>query len=1202
MHLHVHSEYSLADGTIRIKDLIKRVKELGHSHVALSDHGNMHGAIEFYLEAKKSGIIPIIACELYWQGLSETHNLVKDYGLDKKACLGAFHLNVLARNTKGYHNLMKLVSAGYMGEQFKEIPVTKLKNLEEYASDLVAISSCLKGEFSFLVAALRESLASTKEFDFSQDLPEKAALVFEVLKAHVAKMQEIFPDNYYIELIDNKLSQQKELLFDIVTVARYFNLPLVASCDAHYLDKAAYETHVLAVAIKNGLSLKDIRTRLRSAEFYLKDNEEMLEAYSKWPEALSNTLEIAKKCSAVEITMNTYFLPKITTEKSQTPENLLRELAKAGLENRFEIIEAMAQEKLTLEQKQVYWKRLDYELKVIVQMGFSDYFLIVQDFICWAKSQAIPVGPGRGSGAGSLVAYALKITDLDPIPYNLIFERFLNPERVSMPDFDVDFCQWRREEVIKYCVEKYGSKQVAQITTFGKLQAKGAVKSVGRAMNISYSRMDQFTKLFPPDLGLTLQMALDQEPRLAEAMQQDDSLRQCMESALKLEGLASHTSVHAAGVVISDGDITNYVPVYTTDGKSYITQYEMKPTEKVGLVKFDFLGLKTLTVIDKAVSIIKRRKDKDFSIEAIRLDDSSVYKLISQGHTCGIFQCESAGMTKLIIRLKPNCFEDIVACVALFRPGPLGSGMVDDFVERKNGRQEISYPHPLLEPILKDTYGMILYQEQVQKIAAVLASYSLGEADLLRRAMGKKIAEEMAKQKDRFISGACENKIDKGLAEKIFDLMAEFAKYGFNKSHSAAYGLVSYQTAFLKAYYPEEFLAASMTCDMDNTDKLVRYVEDARRLKIEILPPRINVSSLEFTVPEDKKIRFALCAIKGLGENALVSVIKERERAGCFTGLTQLSRRCNLNSLGKKNLQVLIQAGALDDFGFTRKKLDSFVNQLVNHSLGFHEAKASGQRSLFDLSSPNVEEKNSTCSEGVAWEEKESDNFSVRWDFSDLLLEKKLLGFFLSAHPMAYFRLDKKMWASHSLLELNKELEISQPRKRGAHEAIKVRLVAFLSAVQQRRTKRGQLMLILRLEDESRSYDVFLLEEQLKKTPLPPLETAIFLWGKLSSFGDQTRFNIEGLVPLWQLREKKIKAVTLTLEAKKTSLSSQQLAKSLAKTLKAHEGMIPCSLRIAYEDYTLCFEKGRSKISLADKFITNLKDQYSELLNMSLSG
>jgi len=1118
------------DGTVVIKELMKEVKNRGETHVALTDHANMHGAVEFYLAAKSNGITPIIGCELYHEGLSETLELARD----EKVNQGPYHLTTLAKNNEGYSSLLKLVSSGYIGDNIKDVPVISQKDLKEHSKELVALSSCLRGEFGSLVKALK-SLQGSSELIFDYE-DEKCGPVCHALKTHVEKILAVFGDgNYYVELIDNNLLEQKLLIPSLVLAARHFGLPIVATGDVHYLKEDFAETHALAVAIKNGITMNDIRDRLRQADFHLTSYELMKERFSKWPEALSNTMEIAKKCSGVQIRMDKSYLPKIDRTKGISSEDLLKELTFEGLKNRFETLPAY--ENLSSEKEKIYWDRVEYELSVINNMGFPDYFLIVHDFIAWAKKQGIPVGPGRGSGAGSLVAYALTITNLDPLPYNLLFERFLNPDRVSLPDFDIDFCQWRREEVINYCVKKYGSENVAQITTFGKMQAKGAVKSVGRAMNLGFNRVDRFTKLFPPDLGITLREALEKEPRLREEMMKDDSLRDCVTQALKLEGLVSHTSVHAAGLVISDGPMTNYVPIYTTDGNSFITQYEMKPAEKVGLVKFDFLGLKTLTVIDQAIKLMKNSGvvSENFSIDEISLDDKNVYDMLSLGHTCGIFQCESAGMTALIKKLKPSCFEDVIALVALFRPGPLGSGMVDDFIERKHGRQKIEYLHPSLEKALIDTYGMILYQEQVQAIAATLANYSLGEADLLRRAMGKKIPEEMAQQRDRFLRGASENKIPNDLAAAIFDLMAEFAKYGFNKSHSAAYGLVSYQTAYLKCYYPEYFMAASMTCDMDNTDKIKRYVEDVRRMKITLTAPSLKESQSDFSVPRKGMISFALAAIKGVGSVAVSPLLEERRKDGFFKSLGDLAKRVHLGRIGKKNLELLVEVGAFDYLEIGRKKLVTLVPDLVGFSTEHHENKSCGQFSLFDMHEEDDDESLSEKQDitGLPWDENllREENIHLLGE-EELFREKELLGVFVSAHPLDFIKEDVEAFGS--------KIKDFPSLLGGAHKSSEkfsrrgtsVCVVALLSVFNKRRTKRGSLMASFRLEQGDDYVEAVAFEKTLESLKLPETNTFVWVRGSLSEgFEDgQVRYSLEDIKPLEDIRLESLKGLILTIE------------------------------------------------------------------------
>lgn len=1125
VHLHIHSEYSLSDGSIRIDKLIEQTKKFGHKHVALTDHNNLHGAVDFYLKAKEADITPIIGCEILIPGISSHQQ-------DK-----ANQLVILAKNTSGYKKLLKIVSSGYLGKDSTNAPIVPLSALKSYKGDLVAISPFSGGEFSNL---LLDNL-NKKNSDLEQ---------------YTNLMLEIFADNLFIEICDNKLPGNKKRIVDIAKTAKSMNLPLVATANAHYLDKDLLESHTIAVAVKNGLSLKTIRQRLRDVEFHLTSSEEMQTRFADYPEALENTIKIAQACSDVHIDMGKFHLPKIS-DKNESVELTLRRLAKEGLEKRFKIFTSRYGESFDKIKQDEYYKRLEYELNVIVKMGFPDYFLIVQDFIAWAKRKKIPVGPGRGSGAGSLVAYSLEITDIDPIPYNLIFERFLNPERVSMPDFDIDFCQWRREEVINYCIERYGKTNVAQITTFGRLNAKGVVKAVGRAMNLSFGRVDRFTKLFPNDLGITLKQCLTQEPRLKEELQKDDELNECMSEAIKLEGLCSHTSVHAAGVVISDGQMDNYVPIYTTDGSSYITQYEMKPTEKVGLVKFDFLGLKTLTVIDNAVRMIREQENDSFNVSDIPIDDQKVFKSIEAGNTCGVFQCESSGMQNLIAKLRPSTFEDIVALVALFRPGPLGSGMVDDFVMRKHGKQKITFSLPELEPILKDTYGMILYQEQVQKIAAVLANYSLGEADLLRRAMGKKIPEEMAKQKTRFLSGAEKNKIDKNKAEDIFDLMAEFAKYGFNKSHSAAYGLISYQTAYIKAYYPEYYLAACMTCDMDNTDKIVRYIEECKRLNIKVETPHINSSKLIFTVPKPKVINFALCAIKGLGEGPLKPLIECRENDGIFSSVTDVATRINLSKFGKKNLQLAIYSGALDNLEYTRETLDKMTNHLVSYSTELFEAKQTGKRSLFDLENDSKPNKKSLWLDEKSFQ-KINDQERC-WSLRDLFAEMKLLGTFLTSHPLDFFKKDQKAFETARFNNLKNLLNSEGNRH-------KISIIAIMTKIEMRRTKKGSLLAYIRLEQSDSFHEAIMFSSALERTNLPPINSLVLAEGTIDKFSDDApiRFNVDRIRLAEEVRKESLSGIKLHLDI--SSKNSIKEFATIENIFKKCPGKLKTTAYINHED------------------------------------
>jgi len=1191
VHLHVHSDYSLADGTLRISEYVTKIKEMGHSHAALTDHGNMFGAIEFYDACKKVGIKPIIGCEINHFGTAPTQQLSQK--IDIKGLTGGFfHLVLLAKNTQGYKNLIKIVSSGWMDSLQGELPVVKKDFLQDYSQDLVCLSSCMMGEFAFLVNEARK-LTKEKKINFDLKSDDLLGEILSALRQHVQTTTEWFgPDNYYIEIIDNNLAEQKRIQTDLIDAAKHFGLKIVATCDAHYLNADFANTHALAIAVKNSLTETDLRQRLSNAEFHLLNNQEMLKKFAHIPEALEGTLEIAEKCSHVKIEMGKFYLPKFATGNEESSDEALRRLSKEGMLERIKELQPLYGATFDEEKQNIYWDRLEFEVTMIIKMGFPGYFLIVQDFINWAKRNDIPVGPGRGSGAGSLVAYALKITDLDPIPYNLIFERFLNPERVSMPDFDVDFCQWRREEVIDYVISRYGAENVAQITTFGKLQAKGAVKAIGRALNLGYNRVDRFTKLFPKELNITIEKALSDEPKLREEMGKDDSLRRCVEEALKLEGLTSNVSIHAAGIVISDGPMTDYVPVYTTDGKNQITQYDLKKAEKVGLVKFDFLGLKTLTVIQKATQLVRKKINLDFDIAKIPLNDKKVYQLISSGSTTGIFQCESDGMTKLILKLQPSCFEDIIALVALFRPGPLGSGMVDDFVERKHGRQEISYLDPSLEPILKDTYGMIVYQEQVQKIAAELAKYSLGEADLLRRAMGKKDAAEMQRQKSRFIEGCQANNVPPQISSQLFDLMEKFAEYGFNKSHSAAYGLVAYQTAYMKTHFAEQFMAAIMTCDLDNTEKIVRYIEDCQKLGFKIIPPTINQSLAEFDVPMPKTISYGLAAIKGIGEGAIKPIIDERLINGKYENLEQLARRLELNKIGKKNLEILVSVGALDEFGYTRAELLKMLDEVIKWSTGIFETSQLRQKSLFSFTSESTAK-----SEEAPWTNRpKQPMFNQKsWVFKDLVEEKKLLGLFLTGHPMELYQHEMKLFSNTSLKDLPRLLTGDNKNQR----KVEVALVTFLSEQFQRRTAKGSLMASVRLEQPGIAVEAVMFEKALLENPLPESNTPVLAIGHVErSFdGSGQRFTLERLIPLGEVRQNRVKKINLLLKNQDNETIKPEEVEALnhlSQKVRLKKGMTQVGLAILYPQAFVEFNSSGISVELDDELMT-LINQYQSI-------
>ena len=1174
VHLHVHTEYSLLDGAIRIGDLLKRALELGHKAVAVTDHGALFGAIELYLKAKDKGLKAIIGSEVFHSGTVATKELAKSLG---QTTPPTFHLVLLATSLEGYKHLIKAVSDGYL-VGLGEVPIVSEAALDQYGHGLIGLSSCLRGEFAYLTAELRR-LAGSGDLPLTPTADDPAAPVMAALAAHVEAMQRRFgAGNYYVELIDNNIPEQKRMLPDLVAVARHFALPLVASADAHYPKKEMAESHAVLMGIKHGLTMSKIRGRRKGTQFHLFDNDEMLQKYGAWPEALANTKKIADACN-VKFEFGKYFLPKFDTGRPETPEEAMCRFARSMLEDRFVALRKLYGPKFDAAREDFYKKRLEYELNVICNMGFASYFLIVQDFINWSKRQGIPVGPGRGSGAGSLVAYSLRITDLDPIPYNLLFERFLNPDRVSMPDFDVDFCQDRRDEVIQYVTEKYGADTVAQITTFGKMNAKAVVRDVGRVLELGYGRVDKIAKLIPDDLGITLEEALKKEPRILEEAGRDDAVADLIRLARQLEGLARHTSVHAAGIVISDGPMTDFVPVYTVaNSPGLITQFEMKMAEKVGLVKFDFLGLKTLTVIQKAIDIIRVAKCPDFDIELIPLDDKKVYQFVSAGHTVGIFQLESSGMRNLVVKLKPSVFEDMIALVALFRPGPLGSGMVDDFIECKHGRKPIVYPLPQLENILKETYGVILYQEQVMKVAGELASYSLGEADLLRRAMGKKIAAEMEKQKERFVSGAIANGHNLQKSGEIFDLMAEFANYGFNKSHSAAYGLIAYQTAFLKTHYPAEFMAAIMTCDLDNTSKIVRYVDECRRMRIKVLPPDVNRSILTFDVPAASTIGFGLAAIKGVGAQALEPLIIERTKGGPYTSLSDMARRVPLTKVGKKTLELLAQAGALDGFGMSRPKLCEVIPEVVKFSEAHHEASRTGQRGLFDMDMG--ESGDSTSVQDLSWNLTPIDKRIGAPDPLWLKKEKDLLGVYISGHPLRFHREDKRAFGRFSSNDLAKVV------------GKKVAMVGIIAAVNERLTKTGKRMASIRLEDEEGALEAVMFGDLPEEFPEP--NSVVVAIGQVSPGfdGGEPRFRLEKIVEMEEMRGEYVKAATMRLKPigghQARAVDYQPALADLKKHFDSHRGDTPVTLIVQYDKTEVVVSLPNHGVDLRDTFLHGL--------------
>ncbi|MCK9469535.1 MAG: DNA polymerase III subunit alpha [Porticoccaceae bacterium] len=887
IHLRVHTEYSLVDGIVRIKPLIKAVASMGMPAVAVTDVCNFFALVKFYQSAVGGGIKPICGADL---------QIVDDEGQQTL-------ITLLVQNNTGYRNLTSLISRAYLEGQVQGRPTVRREWISEYAEGLIALSGGRLGDIGQALLANRQELAGTLLGEWQKD----------------------FPDRFYLELTRTGRPDEEDYLHSAVDLAARHQCPVVATNDVCFLEEEQFEAHEARVCIFEGRTLDDPRREKRySSEQYLRTPEEMAELFSDIPEALANTVAIARRCN-LDLRLGEYFLPDYPVPDGKTVDEFFREQSFEGLHRRFAVILPADVENRD-EKVKLYEERLRFELDIIIQMGFAGYFLIVMDFIRWAKQNQIPVGPGRGSGAGSLVAYALEITDLDPLAYDLLFERFLNPERVSMPDFDIDFCMDNRDRVIAYVADRYGRDAVSQIITFGTMAAKAVVRDVARVQGKSYGLADKLSKMIPMEIGMTLQKAHEQEEVLREFLASDEEAEEIWEMALQLEGVTRNVGKHAGGVVIAPTTLTDFAPLFCDDtGGGLVTQFDKDDVEQAGLVKFDFLGLRTLTVIDWAVKMVNaKRPDDPIDINRIPLDDKPSYELMQRAETTAVFQLESRGMKDLIKRLQPDCFEDIVALVALFRPGPLQSGMVDDFINRKHGRAEVAYPHPqyqhdLLKPVLGPTYGIILYQEQVMQIAQVLGGYTLGGADLLRRAMGKKKPEEMAEQRDLFMTGAVKNGIDQELASNIFDLMEKFAGYGFNKSHSAAYALLAYQTAWLKHHYPAEFMAAVMSADMQSTDKVVTLVDECRAMGLTITPPDVNRGQYAFTVSPEGEIIYGLGAIKGLGEGPVESIIAARSDGNNgtkpFRDLFDFCARVDLRKVNKRALEALIRSGALDTIG-----------------------------------------------------------------------------------------------------------------------------------------------------------------------------------------------------------------------------------------------------------------------------------------------
>ena len=1063
VHLHVHTEYSLLDGFSRVKNLVNRAKELNMSAVAITDHGCMFGAVDFYKVAKKEGIKPIIGCEVYTASRTLKD---KDPNFDKSQG----HLVLLAKNNEGYQNLIKLVSKAYV-EGFYYKPRIDINELEKHSDGIIALSACLAG-------------------DVSQALMNRN---YEKAKNIALKYKEIFgEENYYIEIQDHNLPEQKEVNRELIKLSKEIGVGLVATNDVHYVNKEDAKIHDILMCIQMGKTVNDpTRMRFGSEEFYLKSREEMEEKFSDVQEALDNTIKIAQMCN-VEFDFNTIHLPKYDVPNGYTAKEYLRMLCFKGLKERYnnpstEILD-----------------RLEYELSVIEKMGYVEYFLITWDFINFARENNIMVGPGRGSAAGSIVAYTLYITDIDPIKYSLLFERFLNPERVSMPDIDIDFCYERREEVIDYVKRKYGEDHVAQIITFGTMGAKAAIRDVGRVLDVSYSKVDNIAKEIPFALGMTIDKALDTNPNLKKLYEQDSETKEIIDVSRKIEGMLRHASTHAAGVVISKNPIDEYVPLYKHQD-AISTQFTMTTLEELGLLKMDFLGLRTLTVIRDALDLIEKNQNVKINFSNMDYDDPKVYELLSSGNTLGVFQLESGGMRSFMKQLKPDNFEDIVAGISLYRPGPMDS--IPDYINNKNNPDNVKYLHKKLKPIMEVTYGCLVYQEQVMQVVRDLGGYTYGRSDLVRRAMGKKKMDVMEKEREYFIHGKLDengeieipgcirNGVSEEIGNKIFDDMIDFAKYAFNKSHAAAYGVLAYQTAYLKAHYPVEFMAALITSVMGNTDKVVEYIRECNNLKIDVLKPDINKSFTKFSV-ENKSIRFGLAAVKNVGVNVLNNIIQEREANGTFSDFNEFCKRLDAKDLNKRIIESLIKCGAFDELGINRASLLNGYEKLLESISMDRKKNLVGQVSLFDGFNTDYEINDDIKNMHSLPELKELD------EKEKLYLEKEVLGMYVSGHPLSQYKDDLKRNTTIDNAKLS-EIKEDYITYLNLNER-EVTMGGIVVNKTIRTTKRNDLMAIIELEDLFGVIEVIVFPQVLQKyNGIIQEDKIIYIEGRLSIKEDE---------------------------------------------------------------------------------------------------
>ncbi|WP_339486097.1 DNA polymerase III subunit alpha [Pseudomonas sp. EL_65y_Pfl2_R95] len=1159
VHLRVHTEFSLVDGLVRVKPLIKSVAGAGMPAVAVTDQSNMCSLVKFYKAAMGGGIKPICGADIWMASAAEDGPLTR--------------MTLLAMNAKGYRNLTELVSRGWSDGQSNDLVIIQRDWVKAANEGLIALSGSKEGEVGLALLAGDQALA----------------------EATLKEWMEVFPDRFYLEVQRTNRINDEEHLHAAVALAERYAAPLVATNDVRFIKQDDYEAHETRVCIGEGRPLDDPRRlRLYSDQQYLKSPEEMAELFSDLPEALQNTVEIAKRCN-IEVQLGTYFLPNFPIPDGLTMDEYFRKVSFDGLDERLEVLLPKDTPDYDAK-KQVYIDRLNFELDIIIQMGFPGYFLIVMDFIKWAKNNGVPVGPGRGSGAGSLVAYVQKITDLDPLAYDLLFERFLNPERVSMPDFDVDFCMDGRDRVIDYVAQKYGRNAVSQIITFGTMAAKAVVRDVARAQGKSYGLADRLSKMIPFEVGMTLAKAFEMEEPLRDFLKTDEEAAEIWEMSLKLEGICRGTGKHAGGVVIAPTKLTDFSPIACDEeGNGLVTQFDKDDVESAGLVKFDFLGLRTLTIIKWAMETINREQAKqglpDLNIDFIPLDDKPTFAMLQKAETTAVFQLESRGMKELIKKLKPDCLEDMIALVALFRPGPLQSGMVDDFINRKHGREPISYPHQDyqyegLQPVLAPTYGIILYQEQVMQIAQVMAGYTLGGADMLRRAMGKKKPEEMAKQRGGFIEGCASNGIDGDLAGNIFDLVEKFAGYGFNKSHSAAYGLLSYQTAWLKAHHSAAFMAAVLSADMHNTDKVVTLIEECRSMKLRLDAPDVNTSEFKFTVNDEGWIVYGLGAIKGVGEGPVEAIVESR-RDGPFKDLFDFCSRVDLKRINKRTLDALVRSGALDRLGpYFHEEIKAYHANIDRNRgvllTAMEEAVQAAEQTARSHDSGHMDLF------GGVFADEEQDVYANHLKARELSLkerlkgEKETLGLYLTGHPIDEYEGEVRRFARQRIIDLKPARDTQT-------------VAGLIVNLRVMKNKKGDKMGFITLDDRSGRIEASLFADAFASNQaLLQSDALVVVEGEVSNddFSGGLRLRAKRVMSLEEARTGL--ADSLRLKIASDALKGDKL-RWLADLCSRHRGVCPITMDYTSTDAKALLQFGEGwRINPADSLIQALRDQFGK--------